>query len=304
MRNAFMAHIEDAAGVDPLIYFITGDLGFSVVEKFQARHGHRFFNAGIAEQNMIGVAAGLAMAGKKPYVYSIIPFTTLRCYEQVRDDICYQELPVKLIGVGAGYQYGALGTTHHALEDVGALRMLPGMTVVTPSSKQELATLLPQIIAHDGPLYLRLYTSEITLPINPQAPLTLGSPNVLIPDNDIMILGSGFGAELGYQVQQALTVLGITCGLASVHTMLPLDGWLAQHNFKAIFTIEDHFVVGGLGEMVARSILETYTHRVTFKAFGAAHAYSHSTGKTPFLRQQAGLDANKIASEISRLLKQ
>ncbi len=302
MRNAFMAHVEDAAGVDPLIYFITGDLGFSVVEKFQARHGHRFFNAGIAEQNMIGVAAGLAMAGKKPYVYSIIPFTTLRCYEQVRDDICYQELPVKLVGVGAGYQYGALGTTHHALEDVGALRMLPGMTVVTPSSKQELVALLPQIIAHDGPLYLRLYTSEITLPINQQIPMSLGIPNVLIPNSDIMILGSGYGAELGYQVQQALAPLGIDCGLASVHTMTPLDGWLAQHSFKAIFTIEDHFVVGGLGEMVARSILETYTHRVMFKAFGAAHAYSHSTGKTPFLRLQAGLDANKIVTEIRKVL--
>ncbi len=303
MRSAFIAFLEEAAHHDPNLYFIAGDVGFSVVEKFKEQHKHRYLNAGIAEQNMIGVAAGLAMMGKRPYAYSIVPFVTLRCYEQIKVDVCYQQQPVKLVGVGGGYQYGGMGATHHALEDVGALRLLPNMTVVAPATKAELVALMPQIHAHDGPLYLRL--SALPLVLDGTQPPVLGQPHELIPGNDVIIIGSGYGVELGYQIQQQLKSEGIACGLVSLHTVSPLPtAWFAARRPRAIFTIEEHFVAGGMGESIAHCIIETYDYKVIFKAFGAPHTYGHEIGNCDQLRTKAGLTTEAILPQIRQLLDQ
>ena len=301
MRSAFIAFLEEAATSDPSLYLVAGDVGFSVIEKFKEKHQHRFLNAGIAEQNMIGMAAGLAMMGKRPYVYSIVPFVTLRCYEQIKNDVCYQQQPVKLVGVGGGYQYGGMGATHHALEDVGALRLLPNMTVVVPATKAEVIALMPQIHAHNGPVYLRLTapTLELAGPSNP----ILGQPYELIAGEDIIIIGSGYGVELGYHIQQQLNSEGISCGLVSLHTVtnLPIE-WFAQRRPRAIFTIEEHFIVGGIGEAIARVMLETYDYKVIFKAFGAPHTYGNEIGNCAWLRNKAGLTPAAIISQIKNLL--
>ncbi len=301
MRGAFISFLETTAAVDKDLYFITGDVGFSVIEKFKELYEHRYLNAGIAEQNMIGVAAGLAMMGKRPYAYSIVPFVTLRCYEQIRNDICHQQQPVKLVGVGGGYQYGAMGPTHHALEDVGALRLLPHMTVVVPSSNAELQSLIPQIHTLNGPAYLRLSASSFALE-GAVAPV-LGQPNELTPGTDVLIIGSGYGVELGYQVQQQLSSLSISCGLISLHTVSPLPtAWFARRRPRAIFTIEEHFLTGGIGEAIAHLVVENYDYKVIFKSFGVPHTYGHEVGNCGWLREKAGLTAHVILPQIKQLL--
>ena len=156
MRNTVINHILEAAKKDSSIILMTADLGYSVMEKFIEELPKQFINIGIAEQNMIGVAAGLALAGKKVFVYTIAPFATMRCFEQIRVDVCYQNLDVTIIGVGGGYAYGTLGTTHYALEDLAVMRALPNMKVMCPADPQEAALVANKAIQVGGPNYIRL----------------------------------------------------------------------------------------------------------------------------------------------------
>ena len=156
MRNAFVTALVEAARKDPAIYLITPDLGFSVLEPFAEEFPERFLNCGIAEQNAIGIAAGLALNGMKPYVYSIVPFAVSRPYEQIKVDVAYMEANVKIVGVGAGFAYGPAGATHHALDDIAIMRTLPNMAVVAPGSVNEARELVRYSTTHAGPMYIRL----------------------------------------------------------------------------------------------------------------------------------------------------
>ena len=156
MRNALIDELTTLAVTDPSVVLIVNDVGFSVIEPFQRQFPQRFINAGVAEANMIGVAAGLALTGHRVFVYAIAPFTTYRCMEQIRLDLCRTKLPVTLVGLGGGFTYGQLGTTHHPTEDVAMLRALPGMRVLAPCDALETRALVPYLGAGEGPIYLRL----------------------------------------------------------------------------------------------------------------------------------------------------
>src|SRR3982751_2787827 len=156
MRNAFLDTLYELARQDDRIVFITGDLGFRVVEKFMENMPNQFLNAGVAEQNMTGIAAGMALSGKISFTYSIANFPILRCLEQIRNDVCYHRANVKVVAVGGGFAYGSLGATHHATEDLAIMRALPEMTVVAPGDPEEAAAATEAVAAHDGPCYLRL----------------------------------------------------------------------------------------------------------------------------------------------------
>ena len=223
MRNTFMQYLMQEAARNENIYFITGDLGFSVVEKFQAQFPKRFLNAGIAEQNMIGVAAGLAMAGKQVIAYSIIPFITMRCFEQVRIDLCYQNLPVKLVGVGGGFSYAPDAGSHHSIEDIAIMRSLPGMTVIAPGSKYEVEQLTPQLFNLTGPSYLRLSINEELVKYPENTTVTIGKAIEIIPGHEYQIIATGNALDLGFQVCQKLRALGMDIGLVSMPTIKPLD---------------------------------------------------------------------------------
>lgn len=303
MRATFFNYLVEQAAQDPNLYLIVGDVGFSVAEKFQHQFPSRFINAGIAEQNMIGVAAGLAMAGKNVYVYSIVPFVTMRCFEQIRNDLCYQHLPVKLVGVGGGYSYGAMGATHHAIEDIAIMRALPTMTVVAPANKYETSQLLPQLNTCTGPVYLRLAACEELVSYPPSIPPRLGTASVIIPHNSRYLVTTGNALDVGYQVQQELAQNGITCGFASMHTAKPIDQeFFAHQNLDAVFTIEEHSVIGGLGQAVAHHLCEN-SFRGVFHAFGIPDCYAHECGSAHELKKQSGLTPEHIASFILRKLK-
>lgn len=301
MRNTFMNFLIQEAAHNQNLYFITGDLGFSVVEKFQELFPTRFINAGIAEQNMIGIAAGLAMAGKQVVAYSIIPFITMRCFEQVRLDLCYQNLPVKLVGVGGGFSYGTAAGSHHAIEDVAIMRSLPGMTVIAPGSKFETEQLSPQLFNLTGPSYLRLSNNEELVKYPDNTKVVIGKAIEVIPGKDYLLIANGNALDLGFQVCQKLQALNISIGLISMPTVKPLDThflYAKKCGLKGIFTLEEHSVIGGLGEAVARYIAETFEHKIIFKAFGVNDFYFHEAGSRGYLNEKAGLHVDIVSKEI------
>lgn len=163
MRNTFIEHLIRKAEVDDRIFLVVGDLGFSVVEPFIERFPDRFLNAGVAEQNMTAVAAGLAREGYRPFTYSIGNFSTVRCLEQIRNDVCYHKLPVCVVAVGGGFMYGPLGPTHHATEDIAIMRALPGQRVFVPFGKASTCAAVDEILAEDQPAYLRLGRADVEI---------------------------------------------------------------------------------------------------------------------------------------------
>ena len=156
MRNAFADEITKIGANNKKVTLLSGDIGNRLFDKFKEQNNDRFFNCGVAEANMMGMASGLALCGLKPVVYTITPFTTTRCFEQIRVDVCYHEAPVVIIGTGSGLSYASLGPTHHSLEDIAIIRTLPGMTVMCPCDQNELRAMLRLAVDHDGPVYMRI----------------------------------------------------------------------------------------------------------------------------------------------------
>ncbi len=223
MRNAFIRALTDAAAADERIVFLTGDLGFKLFDDFAARYPGRFMNVGVAEATMAGVAAGLALEGKKPFIYSIVPFATLRCYEQIRNDICYHEADVTVVGVGGGYSYGPNGPTHHALEDIAVMRALPNMTIVCPGDPAETVAAVHALARHRGPAYLRLgRAGEPTVHPGPVT-LTIGTSLVLREGRDVALLATGNMLATAVRVADLLAPRGLTCRVVSMPTVKPLD---------------------------------------------------------------------------------
>lgn len=304
MRTAFINFLLQQAEIDKNLYLIVGDVGFSVIETFKERFKERYINAGISEQAMIGIAAGLAMAGKNVYVYSIIPFVTMRCFEQIRNDLCYQQLPVKLVGVGGGFSYGPMGVTHHALEDVAIMRILPGMTVIAPGSVYETIRLMPQINNVDGPAYIRLSNIDGLVSYNQNTEIKVGKVVELVHNPTQTIIASGNALDLGFLVQKKLAEQGMEMGLVSMPTIKPLDhDFLTSRPWKALFTLEEHFITGGLGESIARTVCEISDQKIIFQAFGVNDFYFHEAGSRSYLKEKAGLAAENIASIIMQKMK-
>ena len=164
MRNAFIKELIRYAEIDERIFLVVGDLGYSVIEPFKERFPSRFVNAGVAEQNMTGVAAGLAREGYKVFTYSIANFPTLRCLEQIRNDVCYHALNVTVVAVGGGFMYGTAGTTHHATEDIGILRSLPNLRLFAPSMPTQIPPVMEEIVSSRGPAYLRIGRAMDSIP--------------------------------------------------------------------------------------------------------------------------------------------
>ncbi len=191
MRTTFINTLTGLARKNKKIFLLTADLGFSVFENFSKEFPRRFINLGVAEQNMIGVASGLALSGKIVFVYSIIPFVTMRCFEQIRNDLCIHKLNVRIIGIGAGLSYGNQGPTHHAIEDVAIMRALPNMVVICPGDPIETELVLKESIVYQGPIYIRLGTGSKVHDHSAQIRYKVGK-GILVEDGfDITIIGSG-----------------------------------------------------------------------------------------------------------------
>lgn len=300
MRTSFIHTLTELAAHDHNVMLLTGDLGFSVFEKFRQSFPKQFLNAGVSEQNLIGTAAGLSMCGKRVFVYSIIPFVTFRCLEHIRNDICYHELAVCIVGVGGGYGYGHQGSTHHALEDVSVLRSLPNMTVICPGDPHEVRGAVGAIHDLDSPCYLRLGKAGEPVLHAPGTPFSIGTAIRLSEGTDVTIIATGSMLETATLASKLLKDRSIRAGVISMHTIKPLDDHAVATAAKTgvIVTIEEHSAIGGLGSAVAESIARQGLGNVRHLVIAAPDAFSHVVGSQQYLRERAGLTPATIANDI------
>src|SRR3989338_4440679 len=290
MRNDFVRQMLVEMKNDPPIYFLTADLGWHALEPVERAFPERFINVGISEQHMVSMASGLALEGKKVLCYSIASLATLRPYEAIRDDVCYHNLDVKIIGTGGGYNYPTHGATHHTVEDFAIMRVLPHMRVLAPAYSWEAREATKAMIRANGPFYMRL-----------------GKGYVVRSGEDIAIISTGNVLDIAVKTAEILHIRGIEACVVSMPTIKPIDEKIIlKHAAKkrGIFTIEEHSVVGGLGSAVAETVLKAGMNGKQFDKFGLpADRFLKYVGDREYLLRKAGLDAAKIAARIQMKLR-
>ena len=292
MRTTFVKTLIELARKDDNIFLLTPDMGYSVLEPFRDEFPERFLNTGIAEQNTIGVAAGLALTGKIVYVYSIIPFVTMRCYEQVRLDLAYNNTNVKLIGIGAGLTYGSLGPSHHAVEDIAIMRSIPNMTVLCPGDPIEVAELVKASYATFGPTYIRLGKNGEPR-IHPEGTkIEIGKAITIMDGNDFALITTSNMLETGKKWVDEWKQDGVSVSLISMPSIKPFDSDTVIQLIEKeipILVVEEHNVIGGLGTAVSEVIAKV-GKPVKFKQIGINDEFSHVVGEHCFQREKFMLD--------------
>lgn len=300
MRNAFADEMTKLAQQDSRVVLLSGDIGNKLFDKFKAVDERRFYNCGVAEANMMGVAAGMALSGLRPVVYTITPFTTTRCFEQIRVDACYHQAPVVIVGTGSGLSYAELGPTHHSLEDMAILRTLPGMRVMAPCDTAELRLALQVAMQEDGPVYIRIGKKGEPA-IHPQAPdLKIGKAIVVREGTDVALLSAGTIMPEVLKAADLLQGQGISVEVVSFHTIKPLDAAYlaaASKRVKLVATVEEHGLIGGLGSAVAewRAAANAATPLI---CFGTPDEFMHEVGSQEYARAKYGLTPDNIATRI------
>ncbi len=300
MRKASVKKLTELASYDENIYLLTGDLGFSVFDDFRQRFPNNFINMGLSEASMIGVAAGMAMEGKRVFVYSIIPFVTFRVLEQIRNDICLQNLPVKIIGVGEGLTYGTSGPTHHAIEDIGVMSSLPNMVVLSPGDSIEAEKLVEESINLNSPCYIRLGKNSESVVNLPDSEIKIGVGNVVKGGEDLTIITTGNMLSTCFNVSKSLESEGINAMVVSLHTIKPLDEQLLDtlaQKVKHVFVVEEHISSCGLGSRIAYYYVNRNSN-VNMKCIGLPDSFISAYGKQEFLRMKYGLDEDSLKREI------
>ncbi len=300
MRSVFFKTIENLAQENDDIFLLSGDLGFKLFDSFRSKFSNRFYDVGIAESNMISVAAGLSLCNKNVYCYSIIPFLTMRAYEQIRIDISYQNLNVKIIGAGSGFTYGLEGMTHFGLEDLCLMRALQNMSVVVPADKIEAECVARLSSDYPGPLYIRMGKNDGPLIHNSKPDLKIGKAMVLSEGTNAAIFAIGDMVNVGKQVAIKLKEKGINPTLINMHTLKPLDvetimQIAGTHN--AIFSLEEHSIQGGLGSAIAEVLAESRYNGI-FKRIGIPERLEDCIGDADYLREKYGLTPDKIFATI------
>jgi transketolase len=306
MRNTFVKTLVKLAEQDERIFVITPDLGFSVLEEFEEKFPDRFLNVGIAEANAISIASGLALSGKIVYVYSIMPFVTMRPFEQIRVDVAYMNTNVRLVGVGAGVTYGPAGATHHSIEDIAIMRALPNMTVFSPCDPYEVEKITEESISHQGPIYFRLAKKGEPIISNISNKIKIGKANYIKEkeENNIAILFTGNASDIALEVEEILTKNGYSSDVVSMHSIKPFDYKALEKIVSSkiyIFTIEEHSIIGGLGSVVSEYISESQFNP-KFKRFALPDEYSHYVGSQFFIREKFGFTSKKISNDILEIL--
>lgn len=305
MRDVFIKTLSALAAKNPDIVLITGDLGFRVLDDFEKRFPRQYLNAGVAEQNMTALATGMALEGRIVFTYSIANFPTLRCLEQVRNDVCYHDANVNIVCIGGGFSYGALGGSHHATEDIAILRSIPNMTVLVPSDNWEVEGATEILAARPGPGYLRLDKSTPGY-INAEADrFELGRARLIREGGDITLITAGGILVEVLNAAETLAEKGIQARVLSMHTVSDIDVDAlrdAARQTGGIITVEEHSIRGGLGGAVAEVCLEQGFLPGFFNRMGLRPEFTDVVGDQAYLRHHCGLDAASIAENVERRL--
>lgn len=304
MRDAFIAELHDIAAADPAVLLLSGDIGFKVFDRFRDAYPGRYMNMGVAEANMIGVSAGLALGGKRPVAYTIVPFLTMRAFEQIRVDVAMQHQPVMIVGVGGGLAYDILGPTHHSIEDVSLMRALPGMTVMVPAdpAQARLATRAAHELA--GPAYVRLGKNGEPDLGTGAAPFEIGRPTLVRDGDDAVIVASGPILSVALDAVDRLGRDGVSCSVVNLHTIKPINEESLLRLIggkRAIVTLEEHSIIGGTGSAVAEIVAEAGVG-APLKRLGIRDRFTFEVGSRDWLLEQHGLDARSVADSVRTLL--
>lgn len=302
MRNAFADELTSLGNDDPRLVMLSGDIGNKLFDKFRAAHPERFINCGVAEQNMTGVAAGLAMSGMRPITYTITPFCTTRCLEQIRTDAAYHDVPVTVVSVGAGLAYAGLGPTHHACEDIAFLRAIPNMIVIAPGDAWEVRAALRAVMQQNKPAYIRMGKKGEPLVHKGRLDnFKIGESITIEQGSDVCLLSTGNMLPEVIEAAHALKEKGISAEVVSFHTVKPLDEKRLQDAFsryKLVATIEEHSLIGGFGSAVAEWIVDAGIAPKKFLRFGTPDAFFKKSGEQEFAREQLELTGHQIADRI------
>jgi len=307
MRRDFVAQMIDEMEHDPEIFFLTADLGFNALEQIQARFPDRFLNVGIMEQHMIGMASGLALEGKKVIAYSIASFAVMRPYEQIRDDVCYHDLDVKIIGTGGGYNYATHGVTHHTVEDIAIMNVLPHMAVLSPSYSWEAKEATRAMMRHKGPVYMRLGKSPGISYERTSFRFALGRGFVVRKGTSIVLISTGNMLDVVEKTADILEQkLKTSVCVISMPSLKPFDEKLLVRHARGaqgVFTIEEHSVVGGLGSIVSSVLLKNGLRAAKYRSFGfPADSFLKDVGDRDHLLKRVGLDPVRLSHSIMHAL--
>ena len=305
MRKAFNEELLKAARQDKRIHMILADIGYGEIEPFANEFPERFINCGVAEQNMTGVACGVALAGNIAITYSIANFPTLRCLEQVRNDVCYHNANVKIVIIGGGMAYGPLGVSHHSTEDLAIMRALPNLKVIAPCDIYEARSAVHAMLAYDGPVYYRCgYKGEKNLhsgPVN----FEIGKALKLREGKDAAIIFTGTIGINALQAADELEKQGYFVKLISMHTVKPIDvaAVLDAAETGCIVTVEEHNICGGMGSAVAEALMDNGAGNIRFKRMALPDVNVCKIGSEEWLRDQYGLGVADIVSTVKSLVK-
>lgn len=300
MRNAFADEMTKIAQENEQVVLLSGDIGNKLFDKFKSVSESRFYNCGIAEGNMMGVAAGLALSGLRPFVYTITPFTTTRCFEQIRVDACYHHVPVVIVGTGSGLSYAELGPTHHSLEDMAILRTLPGMRVFAPCDSTELRLIMRAVLNDDGPAYIRIGKKGEPLIHAAPPEFKIGQSITVRSGTDVALLCAGNMMSETLKAAEILTERRVSAEVVSFHTVKPLDEqYLSQavDRFQLVVTIEEHSRIGGFGGAVAEWYAASGLPAKQL-GFGTEDSFMHEVGSQEYARKKYGLTAENIAAGV------
>jgi len=297
MRDIWLEEVAKAASIDPSIVLISADLGYGVFESFESHFPKQFLNCGVAEQNMAGIAAGMALVGRKVFCYSIGNFSTIRCLEQIRNDVCYHNLDVCFVAVGAGFGYGALGMSHHLTEDLPIMRSIPRLRTYIPHSNETCRQIVRRILNSSGPTYLRLERGSGGVPEN--AITDYENPTSFDPA-DILVVASGGIVHEAIRLQQMLNQFSKPATVTSIQSFEDIDLprlRLGVEKARYVLTLEEGVRTGGLGSFIAEIASEGDSRPKVFR-FGLSSQFVSLVGDQTYLRGETGLSAEKIFEQL------
>ncbi len=305
MREAFSKEVEKLAANDSRVIILSGDIGNKMFDSYKSSFPDRFYNCGISEANMTSMAAGLAMCGFRPFTYTITAFNTLRCLEQIRLDVCYQNLPVIIVGVGGGLSYSSLNASHQALEDIACLRVLPNMTVLCPGDAWEVRGAVKAAFNLNGPVYIRLAKKNEPLVHLTMPDFKIGKGIVLRTGTDICFLNTGNTLPIAMESATELSKFGLSVQVVSMHTVKPLDEDLLKDvfsKFQHVVTIEEHSISGGFGGSISEWLSDQSHQKARLTRLGTMDAFMYEGGDQEHARKFFGITTEQIVGKMLNLV--
>ena len=305
MRNTFAEEINKLAIEDKNIILLSGDIGNRMFDKLKKTCPNQFINCGIAEANMMSMAAGMGLCGLKPIIYTITPFTTLRCLEQIKIGIGYHNSPVIIVGTGSGLSYSELGPTHHSLEDIAIIKTIPGINILTPADSLELKAFLNQAIKARNPTYIRI-GKKGEPNINFNSKITIGSANFLKNGKDVVLIGIGPILEEAIKASDLLKEKGIDMAVVSMGSIRPLDlkflQKLKDNKFTKWITLEEHGIIGGLGSSIIEWLSQNeLNNEIKINCIATPTKFINELGDQKYIRKKLNMDSESIKEFILKL---